>query len=117
MAEKELLDVVDESDTIIKAGVPREEVHAKNYVHRAVMILLLNSKGQIFVQERSKAKDKYPGMWMASASGHVRSGESYDAAAIREAKEELGIIVPRKMFERLCDFDVMAPEEREQDML
>ncbi|MEM4282677.1 MAG: NUDIX domain-containing protein [Candidatus Woesearchaeota archaeon] len=117
MDEKELLDVVDESDVVIQRGVPRSEVHAKNYIHRAVMIFVFNKKGQIFVQQRSNTKDRYPGLWMASASGHVRSGESYDAAAVRELKEELGISVSAKRLERVCDFDVMEPIEREQDVL
>src|SRR5262249_44712702 len=36
-------------------------------------------------------KDRQPGLWDSSASGHVDSGEGYDACAMRELKEELGL--------------------------
>jgi 8-oxo-dGTP pyrophosphatase MutT (NUDIX family) len=36
-------------------------------------------------------KDSNPGRWDSSASGHLDSGEGYDAAAHRELREELGI--------------------------
>ena len=32
-----------------------------------------------------------PGKWDTSVGGHVDAGESYDAAALREMREELGI--------------------------
>lgn len=39
-------------------------------------------------------KDTWPGAWDSSCSGHVDSGEDYDAAARRELGEELGITAP-----------------------
>src|SRR5437763_6195321 len=39
-------------------------------------------------------KDTFPGAWDSSASGHVDSGESYDACALRELREELGLELP-----------------------
>ena len=38
----------------------------------------------MFVQQRSQRKDRQPGLWDSSASGHVERGEDYDAAAVRE---------------------------------
>jgi isopentenyl-diphosphate Delta-isomerase len=35
-------------------------------------------------------KDRQPGVWDSSASGHVDSGEDYDSCALRELGEELG---------------------------
>ena len=46
-------------------------------------------------------KDYAPGKWGASVSGHVDTGEDYDTAIVREAREELGIIlpeIPKKLF-------------------
>jgi isopentenyldiphosphate isomerase len=52
--------------------------------------LVFNAAGQLFLQRRSLTKDCSPGRWDSSASGHLDSGEEYDAAAVRELREELG---------------------------
>ena len=87
---EELLDVVDENDRVI--GVEkRGEVHARGLMHRAVHILVFNSRGELFLQKRSMSKDENPGLWDSSAAGHVDSGEEYLECARREITEELGI--------------------------
>lgn len=46
-------------------------------------------------------KDTSPGLWNSSCSGHVDAGEDYDATAVRELKEELGLTVrdiPKRWF-------------------
>ena len=37
------------------------------------------------------SKDENPGLWDSSSAGHVDSGESYNASAHRELREELKI--------------------------
>ncbi len=86
----ELFDIVDEHDTVIGQAT-RKHVHAEGLRHRAVHILVWNSEGNLFLQKRSMRKDQMPGVWTTSASGHVDSGETYDIAAVREVREELGI--------------------------
>jgi isopentenyldiphosphate isomerase len=70
-------------------------------MHRAVHVLVFNSQGQVFLQKRSMSKDRQPGLWDSSASGHVDSGEDYDGCAVRELREELGLRLsesPRRLF-------------------
>lgn len=86
----ELLSVVDENDCIIDT-CPRHIIHATGLRHRAVHILVFNDLGQLFLQKRSMKKDLNGGLWDTSAAGHVDAGEDYDASAVREAEEELGI--------------------------
>ncbi len=88
---QELLDVVDKNDRVIGVET-RGEIHAQGLMHRAVHILVFNSKGDLFIQKRSMNKDENPGQWDTSAAGHVDSGEAYLECAIRELEEELGIV-------------------------
>jgi len=46
-------------------------------------------------------KDRQPGLWDSSASGHVDSGEDYDTCVVRELREEIGLQVaqvPHRLF-------------------
>ncbi len=82
--------VVDREDRVI-GHAPRATVHGNNLLHRAVHILLFNREGELFLQKRSRLKDRHPCVWDSSAAGHVDDGEEYDDCAQRELKEELGI--------------------------
>jgi isopentenyldiphosphate isomerase len=54
-------------------------------------VLAFDGAGRVFLQKRSRKKDVAPGLWDSSCSGHLHSGEAYDAAAVRELGEELGL--------------------------
>src|SRR2546423_9278942 len=90
---EEFFPVVDERDQVTGA-VPRSQVHANNLLHRAVHMLVFNSAGEVFLQLRSRWKDRHPLAWDSSAAGHVNAGEEYDQSAARELREELGIDIP-----------------------
>ena len=98
--KEEIFDVVNERDEVIGRQA-RSEVHRMGLMHRAVHVLFFNPAGQVFLQKRSMSKDRQPGLWDSSASGHVNAGEDYDACAVRELSEELGLhlnIPPRRLF-------------------
>lgn len=84
-----LVDIVDENDNIV-GKCNRNEVHSRNLIHRTVHVFIINSQGDILLQQRS-GNLKLPYSWTCSASGHVDSGETYEENAIKETKEELGI--------------------------
>ena len=86
----EFFDVVNERDEVIGREA-RSEVHRRGLKHRAVHVLVFNSKGDLFLQKRSQTKDTFPGAWDSSASGHLCCGEEYDACALRELAEEIGL--------------------------
>ena len=90
----EVFDVVDEHDRIV-AQAPRREVHGRGLRHRAVHVLVFNPTGEVFLQKRSMTKDTAAGLWDSSASGHLNAGEDYDACAVRELCEEIGLNVRR----------------------
>ena len=86
----EIFDVVDEEDRVIRQA-SRHEVHGGDLRHRAVHIFVFNEHGDLFLQRRSRWKDKHPLQWDSSAAGHVEAGQTYDDTAPREVMEELGV--------------------------
>ena len=92
--QDELLEVYDQQER--KLGLrTRGEIHRDaSLIHRAVHVMVTNSGGEVFLQKRSMAKMIQPGKWDTSVGGHVDPGETYEAAAVREMEEELGIVMP-----------------------
>lgn len=89
--DDELFDVVNEQNEVVGQAT-RKEVHERKLLHRAVHILVFSKKTHdCLLQKRSAYKDKHPGVWDSSAAGHLDAGESYEEAAVRELREELGI--------------------------
>ena len=106
-AHGEHFDVVDESDRVVGVET-RGVVHARDLRHRAVHLFVFNARGELFLQRRSRWKDKHPGKWDSSAAGHLDSGETYEAAARRELSEELGLApaeVARLPLEEIASLD------------
>ena len=87
---EEIFDIVNERDEVVGQNT-RREVHARGLWHRAVHVLVFNARGEVFLQKRSLKKDIAAGKWDSSASGHLDSGEDYDACAVREVREEIGL--------------------------
>ena len=97
---EEIFDVVNETDQVVGQR-PRSEVHRLGLMHRATHVMVFNKRGQVFLQKRSMKKDRQPGLWDSSASGHVDTGEDYDSCVVRELREEIGLqvaIVPERLF-------------------
>lgn len=90
--QEEIFDVVNERDEVTGQAT-RREVHRLGLKHRAVHVLVFNREGKLFLQKRSMKKDNFPGTWDSSAAGHLDSGEEYDACAVREVEEELGLLL------------------------
>ncbi len=97
----ELLDVVDAEDRVVGRG-RRADVHAQGLWHRAIHVIVVNRQQQVLMQQRSALKDAYPNCWSTSCAGHVDTGEDYEAAAIRELEEELGVVV------RAADLEILG---------
>lgn len=88
--DEELVDIVDENNEVI-GKAKRGEAHKKGLIHRALSVLVLNSNGQILLQQRSANRSIHALSWDLSTSEHVLSGETYEDAGKRSLKEELGV--------------------------
>ncbi len=100
LTKSERFPVVDRNDRIL-GFASRSQVHGNNLLHRAVHILIFNEAGEVYLQQRSRWKDRHSLKWDSSAAGHVAAGESYDETARRELKEELGVSVPLQKLSKL----------------
>ncbi|MBT2684152.1 bifunctional NUDIX hydrolase family protein/GNAT family N-acetyltransferase [Bacillus sp. ISL-37] len=85
------------TDRIHKRG---EEMKAGDY-HLVVHVWIINDDGQFLIQKRQPWKIGFPDMWDCSAAGSAVMGDNSEQAAIREAKEELGIDLDIEKGERL----------------
>ena len=101
----EIFDVVDERNQVLRQA-SRHDVHTNGWRHRAVHIFIVNRAGELFLQKRSRWKDVHPLAWDSSAAGHVNAGDGYDATALREVREELGVEVDR--VEMLAEIEATA---------
>ena len=110
-AGEEQFPVVDKNDRVLRSA-SRSDVHGNNLLHRAVHILLFNEFQEVYLQQRSRSKDRHPLKWDSSVAGHVTGGETYDETAQRELKEELGINVPLRRVAKLS-----ASERTDQEFI
>ena len=89
-AGDEPVDVLDDEGRVIGV-VPRREMRLRRLPHRATYVLVFNRRGELFVHLRTADKDLYPSHWDVAVGGIPQAGESFDAGARREAREELGV--------------------------
>jgi 16S rRNA (adenine1518-N6/adenine1519-N6)-dimethyltransferase len=109
VTNNERLPVVDKNDRMLRCA-PRSEVHGNNLPHRAVHILIFDQAGAVYLQQRSRWKQRHSLKWDSSAAGHVVARESYEETARRELEEELGIKVP---LEKILKLSASARTEHE----
>lgn len=91
MSNPEYFETVDKNDRVIGRAL-RSQCHSNpKLIHRGVFVIVINLKGEILLQKRSKNKDLYPGVWDIYVGGHNKPGDTYKKAAQREMREELGL--------------------------
>ena len=91
MAKAEWVDLVDRENRVIGRAL-RSEIRQKNLLHRGIAVLVRNSRGQVYVHQRTATKDLFPALFDMFVGGVVGAGEEYLKAAVREAREELGVM-------------------------
>src|SRR3989338_409497 len=91
--DEEIIDIIDEDDPNSIVGCAlKSEIHSQGFPHRVCAILFQREDGAFMIPTASEIKIIDHGLYH-SAAGHIRSGETSTAAAIRELHEECGLIV------------------------
>jgi isopentenyldiphosphate isomerase len=90
---EEYIDIVDQNGRPIGLSAPKSEIHAKGHLHNTAHVWFFTSKGEILLQQRAASKAICPLLWDVSVAGHIDAGETPEQAAVREAKEEIGITI------------------------
>jgi ADP-ribose pyrophosphatase YjhB (NUDIX family) len=96
----ELLTAYQEDGTVVKTAERKRllaEIRAHSLEHgdapwavRAIMVLLVNRKGELYVVKRGD-KPENPHRYDKTVGGHVVAGETFTSALLRETHEEIGV--------------------------
>jgi isopentenyldiphosphate isomerase len=89
----EILDVLTPDGHAAGFAKPKAEVHRDGDWHRAAHVWLVTPDRRVLLQRRAAVKENWPDLWDVSVAGHISAGESAIDAAIREAHEELGLVL------------------------
>lgn len=75
---------------------PRAVIHAQGLFHHVCHLWLAGvweGKPGLWLQQRQLDRPLYPGGFDLSSTGHIDPGETPESAAVREAREEIGLSV------------------------
>ena len=67
------------------------EAHQKGELHRAISVLIFNSKGEMLLQQRAAEKYHSAGLWSNTCCTHPNPKETTLQASSRRLMEEMGI--------------------------
>ncbi|MBN2662033.1 MAG: isopentenyl-diphosphate Delta-isomerase [Bacteroidales bacterium] len=68
------------------------QAHEQGLLHRAVSVLIFNTKGEFLLQKRAATKYHSSNLWTNATCTHPRPDEDNKDAAIRRLKEEMGLV-------------------------
>jgi isopentenyldiphosphate isomerase len=88
---EEQVAIIDDSGAVV-GSAPRSVMRRDNLAHIVVAVLVRDTAGRIYIHRRTDTKDVFPGQHDCCAAGCLQAGEEVEAAARREAAEELGVM-------------------------
>ena len=93
VSEDMILDVVNQADVPV-GRIKREDVFTAHAGFRVAHVLVFNSRNQLLLQRLALSRNRNPGAWGSSVASYLFASETYEAAATRRVREELGVLVP-----------------------
>ncbi len=100
----ELIDLLDADGNMTSKTAMKSEAHKKGWFHQTVHIWFYTSDGKVLLQQRGRNKNIFPLLWDVSVAGHIGAGEGIEISALREIKEEIGVMVSRNQLEKIGVF-------------
>ena len=97
----ELWDVYDRERVKTGRTMVRGDAIAPGDCHVVVHVCIINSRGEMLIQQRQPFKEGWPNMWDLTVGGSALAGDTSAQAARRELLEELGVAL---------DFTDMRPQ-------
>jgi len=100
---REKFAIVNANDKKMYYVYSKDKLHKQptGCYHRAVHVFIEVVNGRFLIQLKAPGTEN-ENKWSSAVSGHVRAGETYEEAAIREAKEELGINISSNELEKIA---------------
>jgi 8-oxo-dGTP pyrophosphatase MutT (NUDIX family) len=87
----EVFDLYDREFNKLNKDMVRGTENNDGEYHLVVHVWIRNKAGQYLIQQRNKASDRIPYQWACTA-GAVQKNETSIEGAIRETKEEIGVV-------------------------
>lgn len=82
-----LVNTLDEA----QGTMEKMAAHREGILHRAFSVFILNSQGELLLQQRAHHKYHSGGLWTNTCCSHPRQGEDVIDAGIRRLREEMGM--------------------------
>ncbi len=89
----ELVDAVDLNDQPTGKKLSIAEAHTTGAPHRVAAVFVFDRSKNLLLQAHELSK----GLLDHTVGGHVASSENYQDAAMREMKEEIGMVAPLRL--------------------
>jgi isopentenyldiphosphate isomerase len=91
MSEESL--VVCDANNNVRGAQPKSEVHQKELWHQGAHLWVTDGAGNLLQQHRDASKKILPDVWDIPVAGHVSAGDTPEETVVREAEEELGLVL------------------------
>lgn len=107
----EYIDIVDANGKPTGKSELKSIIHQKGHYHNTAHVWFYTKEGEILLSQRAAKKTICPLLWDVSVAGHIDAGETVKQAAIRETKEEIGLLISETDLNKIGIFECFQTYE------